>query len=555
MSPRSKDQFMLPPGTASEEKGKEHVPVEAPRDVMARARELLAAGDSDGALAILQEGEKKFDDVPPPYDAMLGRLLLQKGDARAAIGHLNGARVGYGPGMPVEQRRDLAAALLLTGRIEGAGREFKLIEQGGGKVVRQSFRAAIEAYKHRESDDLDKSPPTPYRVLAEAEIRFHDMDIEGARKILDDGVAEHGERWGALPPAFDALRGRLCLRNEERADALTYLTRARDAWSGPLPIHVRHPLGVALFETGQISEAARELNQTIRDGGSVGRAELLIAINSHRAKSGENDPMDVRFARNVTIVDPDRKLAYVSIAKNACTFLKTRVILNSRHRENYLASTETIHRFCGTLIGQSPQVTPGDPEWFKFVVLRHPLSRILSAYLDKFVRLNPNEDRYTAMQVARTVRETQASLGLPEDPARSITFEEFVHYLAATPDEQLDMHWMPQYLVTGTDLGLYDHVGTFEHLSETLEMLVTRFGFREADGDPSPRRLELRRTRYNAEADVSGAFRLFPQDLAAMREGYPPAQQFYAPELEKLVRARYAADIALHEAALRRRGV
>jgi hypothetical protein len=158
------------------------------------------------------------------------------------------------------------------------------------------------------------------------------------------------------------------------------------------------------------------------------------------------------------------------------------------------------------------------------------------------------------LQVARAVREAQATLGLPEDPTRSITFEEFVRYVAVSPDERLDMHWMPQYLVTGTDLDIYDHVGTVEHLSETLDLLVNRFGFRPAESDPSPRRLELRRTRYNPEADVSDAFRLLPRDLAAMADGFPPALQFYTPELEALVRKRYAEDVALHEAALRRRG-
>ncbi len=516
--------------------------------MLANAKTLLDAGDYQGALDMLLEPRGDFQRVPPAYDAIIGRCWLRLGEALAAVNYLTIARDGYGEGMPVEQRRDLGVALFTIGRIEAAGREFGIVAASGTKVARPAYLAAIEAYAHRGSDDLDHPPATPYRLIAQAKALVEAKDFHAARDLLLAALQRHGKKWGPVPAEFDALLGRILFRCGERERAIEYLTRARDAGADDAPASVRQPLGTALFEVGRFAEAGRELDRAVRAGASLNRAELLIATNAYREQAGNADRLETSFARNLTLVDPDRHLAYVSVPKNACSLLKAGLVLSSRYRDAYLAGGENIHVFCTglSMAATAPEVA-NDPAYFKFTVLRDPLHRILSAYLDKIVPGPLDGDRYTSMQVARTVRAAQAAVGIADDPDRSITFEEFVRYLAVAADVECDMHWMPQVHLVGADLSRYAHVGTVERLAETLDLLASRFGYVvPASQDPALGADDPHVTKFDETAALQAPHRALPAELAALEKGVPMPELFLTRELKDLLTQRYAADVAMY---------
>ncbi len=234
--------------------------------VMALAKGRLGAGEFRDALDMLLDSRDEFQWVPPSYDAMIGRCWLRLGDARRAVAFLTTAHDDYEGNMPVEQRRDLAAALFLVGRIEAAGREFSIVAASGARVVRPAYLAAIAAYDHRLSDDLDRAPPTPYRLIAQAEALSDAKHFVGARDLLISALEQFGSNWQFLPAAFAALLGRILFRCGERESAIAYLTRARDASGGDVLATTRQTLGTVLFEVGRFAEAGRELDLAMRAG-------------------------------------------------------------------------------------------------------------------------------------------------------------------------------------------------------------------------------------------------------------------------------------------------
>ncbi len=516
--------------------------------ILAQAKLRLQAGDCQGALDLLLEPRDEFKRVPAAWDAMIGRCWLRLGDGLAAATFLTGARDEYGDRMPVEQRRDLGAALFLAGRMEAAGREFSMVAASGAGVARPAYRAAIEAYSNRLSDDLDRGPPTPYRVIAQAEALSDAKDFPAARNLLMAALELHGREWSPLPAAFDAVLGRILLRCGEREAAIEHLTRARDASGDDAPAGMRQTLGTALFDVGRVAEAGRELDLAVRAGAVLHRVELVISTNAYRAQAGNAERLDTRFARNLTLVDPDRHLAYVSVPKNACSLLKAGFVLSSRHRDAYIASGDNIHVFCtGLSMGATAPEVASDPAYFRFTVLREPMRRILSAYLDKIVDGRQETDHYMRLQVARTVRAAQAALGLTDDPDRSITFEEFVRYLATAEDVACDLHWMPQAQLVGTDLGRYEHVGRVEHLADTLDLLASRFGYvGPADGDPNLDVHDPHAARFSESAALPAPHRAVPAALAALPDGLPMPELFLTRELTDLLTRRYATDVALY---------
>jgi Sulfotransferase family len=107
---------------------------------------------------------------------------------------------------------------------------------------------------------------------------------------------------------------------------------------------------------------------------------------------------------------------------------------------------------------------------FRFSFVRDPIRRVESAYLDKIKWAPPH----------RLWRRTQLQqvLGLPEDPDRAPTFEEFVAAIELQDPLEMDVHWRPQHLNLMDGLVEYDLIGRVENFSTDLARV------REATGMP-----------------------------------------------------------------------
>jgi hypothetical protein len=232
------------------------------------------------------------------------------------------------------------------------------------------------------------------------------------------------------------------------------------------------------------------------------------------------------------LVNHERKLIYCPIAKVACSSIKRWFLaLAGEH----VPEDASIHKAARRhrMREQSALLALRalrDPRYFKFTLVRNPWSRLVSAYLNKFLRVNSCSTRF-AEEMSRGSLPPRDDHGLVQ-----ITFAQFVQHLAASNPARYDVHWRPQYLyLTGHR---FDFVGRFEHLSDDFADLQRKLG----TSAPLPR---CKTTRYAAEPQQTEIVAdLTPSPLIA-RGPLPDYRWFYTPALREIVERIYAPDIQL----------
>ncbi|XP_048188283.1 carbohydrate sulfotransferase 14 [Perognathus longimembris pacificus] len=107
--------------------------------------------------------------------------------------------------------------------------------------------------------------------------------------------------------------------------------------------------------------------------------------------------------------------------------------------------------------------------YFKFLFVRDPAERLLSAYRNKFGEIPEYQRRYGA-EIVRRYRP-----GAGPDPAGDdVTFAEFLRYLADEDPERMDEHWMPVYHLCQPCAVRYDFVGAYERLEADARHVLER---------------------------------------------------------------------------------
>ena len=150
------------------------------------------------------------------------------------------------------------------------------------------------------------------------------------------------------------------------------------------------------------------------------------------------------------MVIPSQRLMYVPIAKNGCSSFKRLMVRLAGYPEGAAVSAR-VHEHLdfyetGLQLKDWPHADVArfmsEPGWLRFTVLRDPLERLVSAYLEKFVRnrMEPGNRVHTRAVVSAVQGSDKPDFRV------GITFREFAHYIAATPPECLDPHWRPQSL-------------------------------------------------------------------------------------------------------------
>lgn len=111
--------------------------------------------------------------------------------------------------------------------------------------------------------------------------------------------------------------------------------------------------------------------------------------------------------------------------------------------------------------------------YFKFMFVREPMERLLSAYRNKFGEIQTYQKKY-GVEIVKRYRK-----GMPKDASVSgddVTFAEFVHYLLDEDAERMNEHWMPVYNLCQPCAVSYDFIGSHEHLEGDAEVVLQRVG-------------------------------------------------------------------------------
>ena len=173
------------------------------------------------------------------------------------------------------------------------------------------------------------------------------------------------------------------------------------------------------------------------------------------------------------------------------------------------------------------------PEYFRFAVIRDPVERLLSAYMEKFVlkRMSPPNWIHTRPVVWHVQR--AAGMEAP-DMDRGITFRQFAEFVMSRPPEQLDAHWRPQYLyLEGVQ---WDRLYGMSEMTDITRMLEARSGH------------DLPCKAVNVTGNLGSTFVEGSADLLASEIADMPAltvKSYFDAGLRQALETYYAADIEL----------
>ena len=232
------------------------------------------------------------------------------------------------------------------------------------------------------------------------------------------------------------------------------------------------------------------------------------------------------------LINRDRQLIYCPIAKVACSSIKRWFLVLAGDSIADQASTHAAAKrhAVSALPAMEARRVLSDNGYFTFAFIRNPWSRLVSGYLNKFLRVNSCSTRVA--QLMGRMPATASGGGKLVD----ITFAQFVRHLASSNPARFDVHWRPQYLyLQGRRL---DFLGRQEHLNDDFALLQQRLG----TDSPLPC---CKATRYEAApSNRDKVADLTPRELLDWG-GLPRYQQFYSDELQNHVRLIYASDIRL----------
>ena len=114
-------------------------------------------------------------------------------------------------------------------------------------------------------------------------------------------------------------------------------------------------------------------------------------------------------------------------------------------------------------------------EYYKFMFVRDPLARLLSAYKDKFlINYTPSFQKYGRRIIAH-VRKNAAVNSKSDD----ISLKEFLQYVAESRVEDMNEHWMPFYELCQPCAVSYDFVGSLENLEADANQVLKALNVNE----------------------------------------------------------------------------
>nr|XP_046247403.1 carbohydrate sulfotransferase 14 [Scatophagus argus] len=111
--------------------------------------------------------------------------------------------------------------------------------------------------------------------------------------------------------------------------------------------------------------------------------------------------------------------------------------------------------------------------YFKFMFVREPMERLLSAYRNKFGEIQSYQKKY-GVEIIKRYRK-----GITKDASVTgddVTFAEFVHYLLDEDVERMNEHWMPMYNLCQPCAVNYDFIGSHDRLESDAEFVLQRIG-------------------------------------------------------------------------------
>lgn len=170
-------------------------------------------------------------------------------------------------------------------------------------------------------------------------------------------------------------------------------------------------------------------------------------------------------------VSERQKLLYCSVPKVACTNWKRmmQVFEGAKYDKIMKMDKQKIHRLRYKYLHRNYKVNRQKQmlsKYFKFIFVRHPFERLLSAYRNKFV--DPYNNIYQRRHGSQILKMYRTNLTKQAyNAGKNVTFGEFIQYIVDThrkDKSKLDIHWNTVVSLCNPCAIGFDYVGKMETL-------------------------------------------------------------------------------------------
>lgn len=238
------------------------------------------------------------------------------------------------------------------------------------------------------------------------------------------------------------------------------------------------------------------------------------------------------------LVDDTHKLLYCVTPKVACTNWK-RILLMLSGKVNVTDPNDLpasmVHgefsKYLRTLSTYSPEEIEHRVEkYYKFMFVRNPMERLLSAYHNKFtLKYNTYFHKAFGTKIIKRYRQNATKDAL--ENGTGVKFNEFVQYLldpVTTSVKPFNEHWRQFYQLCRPCLVNYDFIGKYETISEDTVSVLNQLELSDLLRFPTKpskktQTVNLLSTAYKdiSSEDVHRLWELYKVDFAMFGYEYP----------------------------------
>lgn len=187
------------------------------------------------------------------------------------------------------------------------------------------------------------------------------------------------------------------------------------------------------------------------------------------------------------IVDDNNKLLYCYVPKVACTnWKRVMLILTGKTNETIPLNipSDSVHRknvFTKLNELQAEDIRLRLNTYTKFLFVRHPIERILSAFRNKFEKNYTSSAYFKKRFGVKIIKKFRKGIKPEQVPPTGdgVKFPEFVSYLLdtyKTSRENLNEHWAPFSSLCNPCHIRYDVIGKYESLASDSEYILSSVG-------------------------------------------------------------------------------
>uniref|UniRef100_A0A0P4WGY9 Carbohydrate sulfotransferase n=2 Tax=Scylla olivacea TaxID=85551 RepID=A0A0P4WGY9_SCYOL len=184
------------------------------------------------------------------------------------------------------------------------------------------------------------------------------------------------------------------------------------------------------------------------------------------------------------LVDDKNRVLYCYVPKVACTnWKRVMLILSgaSNQTDPKLIPADSVHRkhvFIKLSDLKPSQIQHRLLTYTKFLFVRHPVERVISAFRNKF-EMNYTSSAYFkkrfGVKIMKKYRKGVSPESIPSS-GNGVHFPEFVSYLIDTKKEQFNEHWaLVSSLCNPCDVK-YDYIGKYETLADDSKYILEQIG-------------------------------------------------------------------------------